>query len=345
MKKHIDILDHLRGFAALAVVFFHFSNSTLPTIKPNLLTDVFYYGKYGVHVFFVISGFIIPYSMHRSGYVIGNYGKNLMKRFIRISPPAYVSIAMSFALYYGAVLVLGRPIDGFNWPGAGFLPLMANLTYTVPFFDTMWYNDVFWTLAIEFQFYILIGLALPLLTRSKDSWIALAILALTLGLNIFPQETFFLYSPFFVLGMIIFLKNADYISKPAFLVLAVSALLFILIQKNPAEFLFGLGSFLIIAINPQIKFKPTQKLGLISYSLYITHTVVGVVSEIVLKQFIQIHIYPWGKIVLLFVYVTITIIFASIFYRLIERPFINWSKNFGRSTVRSTLAREYNKKD
>jgi peptidoglycan/LPS O-acetylase OafA/YrhL len=52
-------LDVLRGVAALAVVFDHLSPNVLQHVRA-VLYHWFDLGKYGVFVFFIISGYIVP---------------------------------------------------------------------------------------------------------------------------------------------------------------------------------------------------------------------------------------------------------------------------------------------
>ena len=83
MEK-IASVQFLRGMAALAVVLFHFSSGYLS--EENALRQLGRYGTYGVHAFFVISGFILPYALYHGGYKIRYYGKFLVKRLLRLEP-------------------------------------------------------------------------------------------------------------------------------------------------------------------------------------------------------------------------------------------------------------------
>lgn len=93
MKNKLDSLDLLRGIAVLAVCFCHFGGALS---SGNWLAEIFgylhTYGKYGVHVFFVISGFVIPLSLNKSQYTINQYGHFLLKRFVRLHPPYLVAL-------------------------------------------------------------------------------------------------------------------------------------------------------------------------------------------------------------------------------------------------------------
>ena len=61
--QRIDIVNALRAFAALFVAWGHFELG-----QTKWLDWSGRYGYTGVYIFFVISGFVIPYSLHRGGY-------------------------------------------------------------------------------------------------------------------------------------------------------------------------------------------------------------------------------------------------------------------------------------
>lgn len=44
--------------------------------------------------------------------------------------------------------------------------LLANFTFLVPFTGQIWVNGVFWTLAIEFQYNLLLAMLFPIMVRS-----------------------------------------------------------------------------------------------------------------------------------------------------------------------------------
>lgn len=325
MKEHIKILDFLRGIAALAVVLFHFGSSVLYTVRDNYFSPILEYGTYGVQVFFVISGFVIPFSMYNSNYKITHYFKSLTKRIVRINPPYYVAILLSFVLYYSAILIVNRPIEGMNWPGTSFLAILGNLTFTSTFLKTGWYNPVFWTLALEFQFYILIGLLLPLIVR-LNKIIVVILITLLLTLNFFGIPFFFSVASFFVFGIILFLNKEKIFNRNLILLLSIITAVCCYLQNELAPFLFGIGTFLVVLSGINISFKATTFLGRISYSLYITHWAIGLMFEIVLKRILPIHQYEMGKILMILIYTAIAIAFATLFYNYVEKPFIRYSK-------------------
>lgn len=327
MKDRFRIIDLIRGYAALGVVLFHYSNHTLRTIIPNDFSDIFQYGKYGVQAFFVISGFVIPYSMTKNKYHIKDFFNTLLRRYLRIAPPAYISIVLMFILYTAPILILGRPLDGIDswWPGFNFLAIFANFTFTVPFLNTSWYNIVFWTLAIEFQFYIVVGILFPMKLKEKTWHIIITITAILL-LGYISFEWFFSYGSFFILGFILFLRKEELFPKNYIYILSIISLLFCFHQNILPAFISGLVTFIVIFIDPNITTKFSDHLGKVSYSLYLTHLPVGNMLEIIIKRIVDINESPFIQLLTLFAYTGLAILFASIFYHYIEKPSINYSK-------------------
>ena len=77
-------LDALRGFAALCVVFDHGSTLMLRPVR-DFLYRWLDLGEYGVFVFFLVSGYIIPASLERKGSVRGFWTSRLFRLY-----PLYV---------------------------------------------------------------------------------------------------------------------------------------------------------------------------------------------------------------------------------------------------------------
>ncbi|NUO41748.1 MAG: acyltransferase family protein, partial [Streptomyces sp.] len=61
-------LDALRGIAALVVVFDHSSYTFLADFRGELMPQ-FNTSRYGIMVFFLVSGYIVPASLERRGCV------------------------------------------------------------------------------------------------------------------------------------------------------------------------------------------------------------------------------------------------------------------------------------
>ncbi|HEY3372727.1 MAG TPA: acyltransferase [Prolixibacteraceae bacterium] len=80
-KQHFEILDGLRGIAALGIVIFHFMEWVFPEVSKNFIG----YGFLAVDFFFCLSGFVIGYAYDNR---IGEMGvKEFFKsRLIRLHP-------------------------------------------------------------------------------------------------------------------------------------------------------------------------------------------------------------------------------------------------------------------
>lgn len=158
----IQIVESLRGLAALSVAWFHFTNGQ-GLLQDGWLKSTGSYGWLGVEVFFVISGFIIPYSMCRGAFQFpSHYGTFLLKRIVRLDPPYLVAAILALCLLY-----ISAAMPGFRGPQPELsIPqVILHLGYLNTFFGYPWLIPVFWSLAIEFQFYICVAIVYPLLSN------------------------------------------------------------------------------------------------------------------------------------------------------------------------------------
>jgi peptidoglycan/LPS O-acetylase OafA/YrhL len=157
-------IDALRGVAAFSVACYHITRyGPLPKpareVIPTLLQGWFDHGWIGVQVFFVISGFVIAYSVRSARVTPGYVANYALRRSIRLDPPYWTTILFVLVLHAILHLHLGfdSPLDipsklepALSWRllGAHVLYLQNILGY-----DNM--SAGFWTLCIEVQFYLL----------------------------------------------------------------------------------------------------------------------------------------------------------------------------------------------
>src|SRR4051812_18373500 len=94
-QERLQWLDMLRGVAVLAVVVEHLSFLIFVDLRPNFIVPWFDIGNYGVLVFFLVSGYVVPASLERHG----NLRRFWVGRVFRLYP--------LLLLATGAVLVLG----------------------------------------------------------------------------------------------------------------------------------------------------------------------------------------------------------------------------------------------
>ncbi|GAA1257289.1 acyltransferase [Sphaerisporangium rubeum] len=140
-------LDALRGVAALIVVFEHSLDALLPEIR-NTVSPWFNFGQYGVLVFFLVSGYVIPVSLERRGDVRGFW----VNRVFRLYPLWLVTAVL------GTVFALAEVYTRLP-PDAGEQPVTSALAHVTMLQDLLGVDsvvNVFWTLSYEMVFYLLV---------------------------------------------------------------------------------------------------------------------------------------------------------------------------------------------
>jgi peptidoglycan/LPS O-acetylase OafA/YrhL len=157
-------IDALRAVAALSVVVFHASddNARHAALWAGSWVDaVSVWGRFGVWLFFVISGFCIHLRWaraYRPGYVPDvDFLAFWKRRFVRLYPP----YACAVALFLICLAVEGR-LPTLRQFGLHVV-LLNNLDLDPATVDSI--NGVFWTLAIEEQLYLAYFLLLKLRVR------------------------------------------------------------------------------------------------------------------------------------------------------------------------------------
>ncbi|MCM2335320.1 MAG: acyltransferase family protein, partial [Pseudomonas sp.] len=90
-------LDALRGLAALAVVAFHYTTHYQAQVgHAQPLGFGFPFGNYGVHLFFLISGFVIFMTLERTRSPLDF----VVSRFSRLFPAYWAAMAVTAAVVY-----------------------------------------------------------------------------------------------------------------------------------------------------------------------------------------------------------------------------------------------------
>lgn len=283
-------LDLLRFCAAASVFVYHqaLNGRTVSGFPPTsaLLSEIGRYGYVGVHLFFVLSGFVILATALRTdgaGFLAG--------RFARIFP-TFAFCALVSMLALGAV-------EGREAPS--FALYAANLTFIPQAFGFQWIDGVFWTLRYELQFY---GFVFLLLMTGQLrrlgwylTWLWLGIAALQAA-GILPEPLRYLfvadYAPLFIAGVGLY-WCVEALS-PARILLVVTATIVAVISElprigaNEALIHLALNPWLvcaIIAIMPLLLLVALRLpltrigpfcyfLGGISYPLYLLHNNISV---------------------------------------------------------------------
>lgn len=327
---HIPVLGHLRGLAALSVCLLRFSNwpkNYLPATDPIRLLGSF--GWLGVEAFFVISGFVIPYSLHLRSYRYRDAPDFFLRRLKRLEPPYFACIALTLAVGLLASMAPGYRGEPLNISAP---QLLAHIAYLNAILGYEWVNGVFWTLAIEFQFYIFMALCFPWLAHRKLSIRVVSILCVAvLGLigPIGGGNSPFLphWLPLFAIGMLTYLVYTHQVTRRMFVILLGPVMVTsCIIVGVPHTIVGSITAATILALGtrelPRV-LTPFAFVGTISYSLYLVHTPIGSRVTNLATRLPETVFYRYSALVAAF---AISIGCAYCFWYLIERPSHAWAK-------------------
>jgi peptidoglycan/LPS O-acetylase OafA/YrhL len=187
-----------------------------------------------------------------------------------------------------------------------------------------WLNVVFWSLAIELQFYLLIGVLYPLIIHTNPLVRLSLIVPLAILAYFFKNDVYvFHYFSFFLVGIVLFQFYIKLIKLNEFLIVSSSLIILLSFQHHLGGFLCPILAILG-TLYLQKPWKPLIFMGKISYSLYLLHIPIGTDAFV---QFFQNYVVSTeAKIVLAVLGFLFSIACSWFFYHLIELPFKNLAK-------------------
>jgi peptidoglycan/LPS O-acetylase OafA/YrhL len=327
-------IDGMRAVAVIAVIVNHFNKELLPS------------GFLGVDIFFVISGYVITSSLfgHRSEtlprFLLGFYGRRV-KRLV----PALIACVLLTSIMMGMV----NPNNGLSLQtGIAALFGVSNIflySLSVDYFAPLTELNPFthtWSLGVEEQFYLIFPLLFWFSGISQKRHHSRKVLAIVIGMLSLASLVGFIFnsvsSPsaayflmpwrfwemgagvllYILLDALRFYRYSFYGLLPVGLVVALLCLFaFPSTQRAlTTPVTVCLSSLLIATIRPAqpmhkvLAWRPIVSIGLISYSLYLWHWSVLVVSRY------TTGIHPWT----IPFQVGIILILGLASYLLIENP-------------------------
>ena len=351
----IQVIDALRGVAALSVLGFHLLRSA-PQVKvlaatfPRLLDDAFDYGRSGVAIFFVISGFVIAYTTRSIDWSGRSAGRFIARRQLRLDPPYYTVMALVLASS-----VVKRLIPGLVYQTFTARDVLINMVYLQGILGAPAVLDVSWTLCLEVQFYLFV-----LLAGVVAAWVAkrrqlagsqlIALAAGLVSLVLYGTGTsvdgwFIGLWWMFCTGMVVCWYFVGRITRAvtlawfgAVLVMCVAAAVGWVGGADPwggewVALATGLLLFGVVEAKRTAWVPPRFLLffGTISYSLYLVHLpVINIVMAAGYKAFGQSKA---GALLCWIAGAVVSIAAAWVLQRTVEAPAINWARRCARPSA------------
>jgi peptidoglycan/LPS O-acetylase OafA/YrhL len=310
---------------------------------------VFDAGKFGVVLFFCISGYVIPPTLNSNRpndtrrFVVG--------RFFRLYPLYWLSIPLALMFPWREVVA---PLD--------VRTIVVNLTMFQAFVGIENVMGLYWTLQVELAFYILCiclsrlgalhDMRKVLLTSGAFLLLAVAMSAVRFVLNkklpiAMPLglAVMFWASSLRLQGTRFFNSRNGLIALAAIIPL-ISILAYSRdygFNERPDRYICSyyaaVGLFALVWRLKRLSWKPLVFVGTVSYSLYLLHpTVFAVLRAMRFDDFLLRHLPPFLAII---TQIAIVIPAAFVTYWLVERPF----HNIGRALQRRISSRASALKD
>lgn len=336
------LVQALRGIAALWVVLFHAAEGkhleAIRAATPSWVFNVvFDWGHFGVSIFFALSGFVIAHSLRNADATPRFVGNFIVRRSIRLDPPYWATI----------VLVLGQQlvesqIKGTAGPEVSSAQLMAHVFYLQDMTGHPQINVVFWTLCFEIQFYLAFVLLLMIertLTRRFGETFGIVVRMCMFGAAMGAALQLYKGLPG---GIALIMWHAFFVGVAAYWagqgsrawLLALAILVAVISAgQSTSDKMSAVTAILLFAacragkLGTALSSAPLQWLGMISYSLYLTHGTFTGSGYWALRKFM-----PQGLVseTVQFVIVTaLCLMGAYALWWLVERPAHDFAKRVG----------------
>lgn len=338
-----QFLDALRGIGALTVAVQHICEQIFPAFRAFTLHD-FQLGQYGVMVFFLCSGYIIPASIEKDGEV----WKFWVGRFFRLYPLYWASIFLALLLGRFGLFSVGHRITDDVVPVT-----LWNMSMLQMFVGKPNIIPVYWSLAQELVFYVLVSIFARLGIIRRSVPIALSALGVTVivsvGLHLTGHQaplSLFNISTMLV-GTVAYRYVHSQVSRRVLVsvfALALTAGLVLLAtvlygRDDPSTLgtrsfwpmlLAWTAAYLTFSLAIRLRQRqvpvPLLYLGRISYSVYLMHPLMLIAVTPIPNPYLRVM-----------AFIAVTIAFASLTFRYIEKPAIKAGRNLIRRPIAPAL--------
>lgn len=346
VSARLGSIQILRGVAALLVVIAHVIEHPLAQI-PNA---VFVTGRFGVDIFFVISGFIIMYVTPDGPFAPFGFAA---RRLLRIVPLYWVCTVAVFALAIVAPSAFKQTPADWNY----FLHSLAFVPMPRPGTTADWRPllKLGWSLQYEMFFYLLIALLFWCRSRLQRATIVTVLLAPLVALSLFVEPRAGLFAHYANVNHLGFLagvwlavahragifdriRDGDLSPAAAVATLAVGATTVLYGDTMPEILMIWdqapmtIAAAAIVATGLYVeawsrgRSPVLERIGDWSYSLYLTHMfVVGAAWSVAGRLHLAS---PVALIGLGLATVAVSLVVAALSWRLIEVPANAFGRRF-----------------
>ena len=345
IRSRLESLDVLRGIAALLVVTQHFWERYPAFMR--FTEQRFRIGEFGVVLFFLTSGFVIPASLERRN----SLREFWIGRFFRLFPLYWFVLGTTLLLYATGYYRYLNPHYVADWARA----TAVNLTMLQQFLGAPLAIGQSWTLAYEVTFYagVSVLFVAGIHRRSARAALLALLASAAIGAHQHQHTLQLLYQPalyfgtMFV-GSVIYRWTAGQVTRRTLAGIGIGATAAIVVGQlpgrasgaryssaNTAEILTYLTAFLVflaVILARHRRFpRPLVYLGTISYSLYLNHSVLLYAGPT----------WPNNQRLTILVGMALTVVGSTVTYHLVERP----AQALGRRLVRRLRARSAGRRE
>lgn len=304
-NSRISLLDSFRAIAILLVMLFHYFSRWFSLYPYGDKYNFFSYGNMGVHFFFIISGFVILYTLEFTSSLAVFW----KKRMVRLFPSMLIASIITYVVLSFFDKALLFPTSHF------FKNIIASVTFIQPdllssltghIIEFDYISGSYWSLWVEIQFYLFVSFIYFLCKKSfifvffGATFILIAsqfllshvyidnsvIKAIKAIYNIF---NFVVALPFFCCGIIFYIFYKNKMSNTKTEIYIKIYFIFLVIfqvysyRSQPLKSLlvvFFLLMFFALIYFPKIlsfiNNKVLVQIGISSYFLYLIHENIGV---------------------------------------------------------------------
>lgn len=353
--ERIRELEGIRCFAVVLTCLHHFGglflsvNNRIGTelapgwkeaSEDNFLITLCSIGAYGVYLFFLLSGYIVPHQLIgklSSGARLEKdfWKRFLLKRVVRLTPPFWVSMLLIMVFLPSAV-----PKE----------QLLASFFYvhSLLYGTVNPVSNIAWSLEVELQFYLLIPVLIVIWRKSRTAFALTfgALLVLATISQPWTQSPKFILSvlkplEFFALGAALsfcqwktgFLSGSRHRAFDLGGLLVLAGLYWLTSTGGAEHWIAALMASLTICIfrshvlGALFRSKVAVTVGAVSYSIYLLHNLINHLLAKPLNVVISGNL-PFEARLLIYATVTgiVTYVASYVFYLGVERPSMHAAK-------------------